>query len=258
MPSAFISSSPNESSWLISQAGIVESYLVSPSGRYWLIMQTDGRLALYEGDSIDDRENLVWSVNGAPGLGRYFLNMQNDGNLAVWSGDPTTPDHKADGWTSETPFGAGNYFLIVQDDGNVVVYKGTGPKDSCGALWSRFTGRIVAPATEDRIAIAHADLPPCSRVEWRQVYNAKFESGPQTATLYLYLDRNLINQAASEINECVKDAAIAALLAGIFSGGAAAVPAAQVAFSACLAKKGIQNSIIAAMQFHLETQCHYK
>ena len=131
----FISASATQSYFLRSEAGKFERSLSSQSGKYHLIMQMDGRLALYKGDSPLDRSDLKWSVNGAPGLGNYFLNLQNDGNLAVWSGIPGTPSAVASGWTSGTPGLFGNYFLIVED-GRVAVYRGTGPQDNKGLVWS--------------------------------------------------------------------------------------------------------------------------
>lgn len=257
---AYITSTPGQSAWLISEFGVAEGYLVSPNGQYWLIMQGDGRLGLYKGTSPADRGDLQWSENGAPKQGKWFLNMQNDGNLAVWSGEPMVSAHwEPSYWSSGTPFGPGNYFLMVQDDGNVVVYRGTGPLDNRGALWSRYTGRLIAPAFENRIALARADLPlmPCTRWEWRQVYNATLVEAKQTATLYLSLDKDLINQVAIEIKSCAEEAAVAAALAAIFSGGAAAAGAAESAFKQCLVRKGVAAHIVSAVQLYVETRCEW-
>lgn len=150
---AIITTSSTQSAWLITESGKFEGHMTSPSGRFHLIMQMDGRLGLYEGNSIQDRSKLVWSANGAPGFGDYFLNMQNDGNLAIWRGKPMTASAIADQWTSGTPGLPGNYFLMVQDDGNVVVYRGAGPQDNQGALWSSMHGKVPLAQTQsdDRI-----------------------------------------------------------------------------------------------------------
>jgi hypothetical protein len=254
---AYISTTAKTSAWLIAQHPNKEEYLVSPNGRYWLIMGMDGRLGLYEGKSLQDRSKLLWSKNGAPGLGNYFLNMQNDGNLAVWSGIPSTSSAKANGWTSGTPGPAGNYFLVVQDDANVVVYRGTGPKDNQGALWFRLTGRISqAPASEDRTVIGRGTLPDCSRMEWRQVYNATLKTARQDAVAYLYLNHTAIQAAQGAIQSCAAQGAVAGIIAGLFTG-AGSLPAAKAAFSACLASNNVEKSVTDSIVITVESTCDW-
>ena len=252
---AYISTSASASAWLISQYPGKEEYLVSPNGKYWLIMGMDGRLALYEGTSSQDRKKLLWDPSGAPGQGNYFLNMQNDGNLAVWSGIPMTPSAVANGWTSGTPEGPGNYYLMVQDDANVVVYRGSGPLDSHGPIWSRFTGKIGQPKPQDnRTVIGKGTLPDCSRVEWRQVYNARLETARQDAIAYLYVDKASLEKSKQAIQTCAAEGAVAGIVAGLFTG-AGSVPAAKAAFSACLVRNHVEEAVANSIQIAVETTC---
>lgn len=257
---AFISSSKNNSAYLVSQAGVIESALTSPSGKFHLIMQTDGRLALYQGSSTQDRTNLIWSENGYRGPGNYFLNMQNDGNLAVWTGIPSTPSAIPNGWSSGTPGKLGNYFLMVQDDGNVVVYRGSKPQDNHGALWSRLTGVIplALQASDERIPLGNMSLgPTCTKTEWNQVYNATTRIGSQKVTAFLHIDKKAIDRIQSKIVECAKAGAAAATLAAIYSAPVAAMPAFKTAFNVCLAASQVDTSISDSISLSTQTDCDY-
>jgi surface antigen len=89
-------------------------YLVSPSGQYNLVMQTDGNLVEYfDGDAL-------WA-SGTGGTGNY-LAMQSDGNLVVY----TSTGHAL--WSSKTGgHSPASYSLAMQSDANVVVYGPSGP-----------------------------------------------------------------------------------------------------------------------------------
>lgn len=257
VPGAYIATTPKQSNWLISKVKVKESYLVSPNGRYWLIMQADGRLALYEGSSVMDRSNMLWSENGAPGLGSYFLNLQNNGDLAVWSGEPMTKSAVANGWSTGTPVGPGHYFLIVQDDANVVIYKGTGPKDVQGLVWSRFTGPATPSIPGGPPVLAEFYLPDCTRMEWRQVYNATLKTGRQPAKLYVDVDQAQSQEVVGAIKSCAAQAFAAGIGAGAATTGVSAVAAAKGALGACLAEKNIPNSIVGSLEFHVESRCEW-
>ena len=91
------------------------SWIVSPHGRYELLMQTDGTLVEYDGGTA------VWTskptnVTGGP----YRTVMQGDGNLVTYQGNGYPI------WSTGT-YGQGvsPYRLDVQDDGNIVIYDST-------------------------------------------------------------------------------------------------------------------------------------
>jgi hypothetical protein len=94
-------------------------YLLSPNGRYALLLQSDGNLVLYNG-------SWIWQSNTV-GSGANRLVMQADGNLVMYSSVSWT-------WQSGSG-GSGSSHLTMQDDGNVVAYK-----DSGGSIWQTFTG----------------------------------------------------------------------------------------------------------------------
>jgi hypothetical protein len=84
----------------------------SRNGNYYLILQMDGNVVLY------NRANQpLWATN-TNGKPVANFTMQTDGNLVAYQSD------NAPVWSSATS-GSGN-FLVVQDDGNVVVYRNDG------------------------------------------------------------------------------------------------------------------------------------
>jgi hypothetical protein len=91
--------------------------LVSPSGDYILLYQSDGNLVLYDSSYTAD-----WHTNTV-GYGAYAY-MQSDGNFVV--------NNSVGGavWSSSTSGYAGAY-LEVQNDGNLVVYTSGG-----SPIWS--------------------------------------------------------------------------------------------------------------------------
>ncbi len=86
----------------------VDQRLVSPNGRFTLVMQKDGNLVEYAGGN-----RAVWaSGTSTP---QSIVRMQDDGNLVV-----IAPGNKPV-WATGTE-GNRNATLELQDDGNVVVY----------------------------------------------------------------------------------------------------------------------------------------
>ena len=213
----------------------------------------------YEGQTVQDRSKLIWSANGAPGFGKYFLNMQNDGNLAIWRGTPMTASAIADQWTSGTPGVPGNYFLMVQDDGNVVVYRGTGPQDNQGALWSSMHGKVPLAQTQsdNRIKLGEMTITPCSKVEWRQLYNATTKFGEQRVAAFLHVNNQAFSSSRQICENCAKQATVAATISAIFTSASAALPAFKLTFGACLASSNIDKSIADSISLSTETTCHY-
>lgn len=114
--------------------------LTSPSGAFWLTIQTDGNLVLYRGDCAGSPNAgcSVWSSRSFGAVGDYYLAVQDDGNLVVYrgrasAGADSTPNAV---WSSRSSRGRGSYFLSVQDDGNVVMWEGAGLADRRGVVWS--------------------------------------------------------------------------------------------------------------------------
>ena len=87
--------------------------LISPNGRFRLVLQQDGNLVLYEGNHPH------WA-SGTHGQAVQRCVMQGDGNLVIYgfSNNPI--------WASGTHGNPGS-FLVVQDDRNVVIYKPNHP-----------------------------------------------------------------------------------------------------------------------------------
>lgn len=95
------------------QALFAYQSLVSCDGRFELVMQGDGNLVLYQGNTA------LWhsQTHGQPG---HVAVMQNDGNLVVYTEDLQPL------WNSGT-YGHPGSVLRLQDDGNLVIYDGATP-----------------------------------------------------------------------------------------------------------------------------------
>lgn len=93
------------------------SALVSPSGSYAFLMQSDGNAVVY---SLSTGKSL-WS-SGTNGKGNLSLAVQSDGNNVLYDGSRpvwATNDNNV------RPAG-GQYTLSMQDDGNLVSYNAAG------------------------------------------------------------------------------------------------------------------------------------
>lgn len=84
-------------------------FRVSNNGSYKLVMQQDGNLVLYKGNTP------LWASN-TDGVAVDFCIMQDDGNLVLYGFASNAV------WASNTNGQPGS-FLVVQDDGNVVIYR---------------------------------------------------------------------------------------------------------------------------------------
>jgi Clostridium epsilon toxin ETX/Bacillus mosquitocidal toxin MTX2 len=131
----------SQGSFLIAPNTLVQNdYLVSPSGLFFCLMQTDGNLVVYRGAGPQDQNTYgpaLWSTaTGAQPTGDYFLQLTNQATLSLWTGTPDAPGSQY--WNGQPdPNSAGNYFLSMQDDGNLVLYPGTDPSNQQGgSLWS--------------------------------------------------------------------------------------------------------------------------
>ena len=106
--------------------------LDSPSGRFHLLLQTDGNLVLYDGSPSG--QNAIWATNTwtlPADRSPTHADMQTDGNLVLYN-DANQPAWAA-GVSGSTFV---NPYLQVQDDGNLVIYhNGRTP------LWASGTAR---------------------------------------------------------------------------------------------------------------------
>jgi hypothetical protein len=95
------------------QALQVNESLVSPNGRFSLVLQQDGNLVLYEQEA-----GPVWA-SATDGREVSTATMQEDGNLVLYvpTGEPV--------WASDTNGNSGAS-LVLQDDGNLVIYGADG------------------------------------------------------------------------------------------------------------------------------------
>ena len=108
-------------------SSITTPKITSPNGKYYLSVQDDGNLVLY-----DNSGNAKWDSVSAKNMQnnyeagkiyssdrKYMFVMQTDGNPAVW--DPTNTNLKWAGIGNMKSMN-GNYYLSMQNDGNLVVY----------------------------------------------------------------------------------------------------------------------------------------
>jgi hypothetical protein len=104
------------------EALIPDSYLNSRNGIYYLRMQSDGNLVLYQrvGSVGRYRFNAIWSSRTDRRTVSWAV-MQADGNLVLYSRLSLSPRYAV--WASgSNGRGTPPYYLIVQNDGNVVIY----------------------------------------------------------------------------------------------------------------------------------------
>jgi hypothetical protein len=109
----------------------VNERLVSPNGKFYLLLQEDGNLVVYCSSGIcANRKPYYWARHEISEQIRsdYVLAMQDDGNLVIYIGDPSpsAPVVWHAGLTNRPSGGA--YYLIMQSDGNLVIYSGEYPK----------------------------------------------------------------------------------------------------------------------------------
>jgi hypothetical protein len=107
----------------------IDGTLVSPNGRYEMIMQGDGNLCVYE----QPGRQFVWCSMSEAGdgaqNGSYQLVMQGDGNLCIYQQPGTqfwwcTMSEATDGSQD------GHYRLEMQNDGNLCLYERPGAPHS--------------------------------------------------------------------------------------------------------------------------------
>jgi len=109
-------------------------FLQSTDKASFLIMQTDGNLALYRGSGPSDNKGLLWdsgvSVPASP-QDRFHTVMQDDGNLCTYQSPQI---EQAGVWCSGVAPGAGQYYLFVNATG-IQVREGMGRISDQGLVW---------------------------------------------------------------------------------------------------------------------------
>ncbi|KAJ1556410.1 hypothetical protein HK405_009493 [Cladochytrium tenue] len=107
--------------------------IFSPSRRFFLTLQQDGNLVLYDSHhGGGSSARAMWASNTSRSPADLLV-MQRDGNLCLYVASRGQGDCK---WSSDTwSHGIGHeYRLSVQDDGNVVLYK-----NGSEAIWATNT-----------------------------------------------------------------------------------------------------------------------
>lgn len=248
--SAVLSASPGRNVYLR-----VNERMVSPSGNVVLVMQSDGNLVTYKSNCVGNPSCAVWNSQTPQASGSYFLAMQEDGNLVIYRGTPE--NNQGVVWNSQSPGSFGNYFLTLQDDENLVIYRGSGPRDNNGAVWSTKTGLLSAgPANNSgRVALGWTNLTPCSKVEWRQVYNTTVVTAEQRLYGYAYVDQSALKNAKTDIEQCLVQAVGACGIASLTASPAACLPAFKVQFGACLKSRNVEQTVVNSVRLSAESQC---
>jgi len=233
----------------------VNERMVSPSGNVVLVMQSDGNLVAYKSNCVGNPNCAAWNSQTSRQQGEYFLAMQEDGNVVIYGGSPENNTGVV--WHSQSHGALGNYFLALQDDENLVVYRGTGPSDNQGAIWSTKTGLLNAgPAPSNgRVKLGWTNITPCSKIEWRQVYNATLKTAEQRLYGYAYVDQAALNRAKTDIEQCLVQAVGACGIASLTASPAACLPAFKVQFAACLKGRNVEQTVVNSVRLSAESQC---
>jgi len=129
----YSSSAPPPTTMLQGGVLLTNQYIVSPTGKCFLIMQSDGNLVLYAGSGPNDNHGGLWAALTAPKpIGSYFATLQTDGNLCIYKGTGPT-NNQGFVWGN---FTSGQDFLQLGDDMKLSVCRGTGSSNNLGVLWS--------------------------------------------------------------------------------------------------------------------------
>ncbi|QIV84315.1 LysM peptidoglycan-binding domain-containing protein [Mycolicibacterium frederiksbergense] len=120
--------------------------LTSKNGAFSVVLQDDGNLVLYSGDTA------VWSTE-TNGQNVVRAEVQDDGNFVLY-----TPDKPV--WHTDTK-GAKDVRLIIQDDRNLVLYGFDGVAWASGTETTEATPAPTPPppAAEPEVELAAAEEP---------------------------------------------------------------------------------------------------
>lgn len=229
--------------------------MVSPSGNVTLVMQSDGNLVVYRSTCVGDPSCAVWNSQTSQQPGSYFMAMQEDGNLVVYKGTPESNAGVV--WNSQTPGPKADYFLALQDDQNLVIYRGSGPRTNNGAVWSVKTGPLAVGSSQNdgRIELGWATMTPCSKVEWRQVYNTTVVTAEQRLYGYAYVNQAELNKAKTDIEQCAVQAVAACGIAALTASPPACAPAFKVQLTKCLSNRQVDQTVAQSVKLSAESRC---
>jgi hypothetical protein len=101
--------------------------IVSINGRFKLVFQADGNLAVH------DASNTIWTSRTA-NTDASFLKMQEDGNLVLYSSNGALR------WASDTSGRCKKPYLTLQNDGTLALY--AHDQDKRGLIWSSFMEKL--------------------------------------------------------------------------------------------------------------------
>ena len=120
-------------SYLVTGEYLSIGWMSSDKGSYYLQMQDDGNLVIYQGSGPSDSHGVIWSSGTNGNQDNYYVGLQPDGNFVMYRGTGPSDSHGAI-WQTNTSV-SGPAFIQMQDDGDLVLYKGTGPSDNRGFVW---------------------------------------------------------------------------------------------------------------------------
>ena len=120
----------------------------------------------------------------------------------------------------------------------------------------------ATPPTDEWVEIGWLDVPPCSRVLWRNdgpfgLPSPTLQWGRQKMTVFASYARASLAAAKSDITDCLVEAGKVATWAAIVTSPAAALPSFVAAFDAALAQKNVPARLIKIPKLKVESQCDY-
>jgi hypothetical protein len=116
--------------------------LDSQNGKYYLTMQTDCNLVLYERVEGGGKKNIWQTSTNGHGTSCEFV-VQGDGNLVVYSSPHPNSNDRV--WQNGFGLHYGGYFVRMQNDGNLVQFYGAPDRPAICTIWeSRTNPRLYS------------------------------------------------------------------------------------------------------------------
>lgn len=111
----------------------VDDYIRSANHKYIAVMQGDGNLSVYRGDTLNARYNAyMWGIGKTEAP--CFAVLQSDGSLCVYKGTGPADNHGLI-WSSQRTGTGEDFFAVLQDDGNLCIYAGLDPESQGQLVW---------------------------------------------------------------------------------------------------------------------------
>lgn len=153
----------------------VGSYMKSPCGKYFVVMQPNGNLGVYRGDNPAAQSDYLWGSGAIlyrtrPNMtvkGEFYAIMQNDGNFVIYKG-PGPQAQGAGVWNSGVTAGGNTFHATIREDGTLAVFGGTDPGNIQGMIWNSgkyflrpgdklLTGSLLISPNKSYFAILNID-----------------------------------------------------------------------------------------------------